>query len=104
MLGEAGIPKYACSHRYMAPELLKNELSSCLDKADMFALGATLYELATGTELPKNGERYQQLRSGQLGLITHVNTKIVGMIKVGGGPGRAGGHAVGDLGIWGFGV
>ena len=31
--------------RYLAPELLKNPLLHTLDKADMFALGATIYEV-----------------------------------------------------------
>ena len=32
----------------------------------MFALGITLYELATATILPENGEAYQDLRNGRL--------------------------------------
>lgn len=40
---------------YLAPELLSGRSESGLDKADMFALGATLYELATGAPLPTGG-------------------------------------------------
>lgn len=36
------------SRRYLAPELLNGKYTEVgLDKADLFALGATLYELAT---------------------------------------------------------
>ncbi len=38
--------------RYLAPELLQGKSEAGLDRADMFALGATLYELATGSMLP----------------------------------------------------
>lgn len=37
--------------RYIPQEVLNDDFSA-LDKADMFMLGATLYELATGTHLP----------------------------------------------------
>ncbi|KAJ9530963.1 hypothetical protein QJQ45_028750 [Haematococcus lacustris] len=41
--------------RYLAPELLAGKDNEAgLDKADMFALGATLYELATGSPLPSD--------------------------------------------------
>jgi serine/threonine protein kinase len=37
--------------RYLAPELLANDWAAP-EKADMFALGASAYELATGQDLP----------------------------------------------------
>ena len=43
---------------YMAPELLRNDLAKCekiTAKADIFSLGATLLELASGMNLPQNG-------------------------------------------------
>jgi serine/threonine protein kinase len=43
------------SARYAAPEVL-NANYERLDRADIFALGATLYELALGSPLPQ-GER-----------------------------------------------
>lgn len=39
------------SVRYLPRELLNDDLSH-LDKADMFALGCTLYELGTNCQLP----------------------------------------------------
>lgn len=37
--------------RYLAPEVLRGERDN-LEKADIFALGASLYELALGKDLP----------------------------------------------------
>jgi serine/threonine protein kinase len=42
----------------MAPELLKNNISlieKVSKKADIFSLGTTLLELASGMNLPQNG-------------------------------------------------
>lgn len=69
--------------RYLAPELLNSRGSDAgLDKADMFALGATLYELATGSPLPTGGERYAAIRHGQLMMMPCVSVKLQGLIKV----------------------
>ena len=38
-------------HRYIPQEVLNDDFRA-LDRADMFMLGASLYELATGTHLP----------------------------------------------------
>ena len=51
--------------RYMAPELLQeyfgtgdfDECKNDLTKADIFSLGATIYEFMIGQVLPKNGEK-----------------------------------------------
>ena len=40
---------HAC--RYIPQEILNDDFSA-LDKANVFMLGASLYELATGTSLP----------------------------------------------------
>ena len=37
-----------------------------LDRADVFSLGATAYELARGAALPSGGEAYQALRRGEM--------------------------------------
>ena len=81
--------------RYLAPELLRGEFApyeatraeeietpgphaTCdgekrspysfvgLDRADVFSLGATAYELASGAPLPASGEAYQALRNGRV--------------------------------------
>ncbi len=51
--------------RYLPLELL-NSVYRWLDKADMFALGATLFELASRNELPSGGQLYQDLRHGKV--------------------------------------
>ena len=45
-----------CGNRYLPPELLKDDLSA-LTKADIFSLGASIYALALGHELPSRGPR-----------------------------------------------
>ena len=80
--------------RYLAPELLRGEFAPYdasradeasgvgageerkharsprsfvgLDRADVFSLGATAYELASGAPLPASGEAYQALRDGRV--------------------------------------
>jgi hypothetical protein len=42
--------------RYVSKEVLREDLRH-LDKADMFALGASLYELASDKRLPKGAPR-----------------------------------------------
>ena len=37
---------------------------SALDRADIFSLGASIYELALGASLPSHGAEYQSLRRG----------------------------------------
>ena len=41
----------ASACRYLSPEVLNSDYSQ-LEKADVFALGATMYQLATGVDLP----------------------------------------------------
>ncbi|KAF8055746.1 WEE1 [Scenedesmus sp. PABB004] len=60
--------------RYLPLELLNNDTKH-LDKADVFALGLTLYELSTGKALPANGRRYQELREGKIPMLpTYSNS------------------------------
>ena len=50
---------------YMAPELLQNKVKGndkISTKADIFSLGASLLELASGMNLPQNGLLWQKLR------------------------------------------
>eukprot|EP00347_Sterkiella_histriomuscorum_P013002 403366388 len=54
---------------YMAPELLKSNIKvtdRITKKADIFSLGASLLELASGMNLPQNGMMWQKLRQGDL--------------------------------------
>lgn len=66
--------------RYLPPELLRGELGQ-LHKADMFALGASLLELATRTELPAGGQQYQDLRTGKLPLLPTFTQRFTAMLK-----------------------
>ena len=46
---------------YMAPELLQNNIpltEKITSKADIFSLGVSILELASGLNLPKNGEMW----------------------------------------------
>jgi hypothetical protein len=54
--------------RYLPLEVMNSDYSR-LDKADMFALGATMFELASRTELPSSGQLYQDLRHGKVGRV-----------------------------------
>ncbi|GAX73479.1 hypothetical protein CEUSTIGMA_g931.t1 [Chlamydomonas eustigma] len=67
--------------RYLAPELLKNLPLPCLDKADMFALGATVYELATANALPAEGERWHAIREGRLMMLPAVSQQLQSLVK-----------------------
>eukprot|EP00955_Chlamydomonas_euryale_P052865 355301-Chlamydomonas_euryale.AAC.1 len=54
-----------------------------LDKVDMFALGATLYELASGIPLPASGERWSALRGGKAAmLLPAVTHQLQSLMKV----------------------
>jgi wee1-like protein kinase len=68
-------------------ELLNNDTKH-LDKADIFALGLTLYELSTGKPLPSNGKRYQDLRESPIMLPT-LTTTLVKLLNVSGLPAQS---------------
>ena len=77
--------------RYLPREVLNGDLS-CLDRADMFSLGATLLELAMRSELPSGGPLYQDLRAGKLPLLPTMTTRFNAMVRCAPG-GRKGGRA-----------
>jgi len=49
--------------RYLPLELLNDDFSA-LDRADVFSLGVSIYELATAVPLPSSGEEYRAIRRG----------------------------------------
>lgn len=70
--------------RYLAPEALKSRdflTSGLADRLDVFALGASVYELLRGTELPKNGQSYHDIRQGKL-FLPSASTRIINLLKV----------------------
>jgi wee1-like protein kinase len=78
--GGAGVAVNEGDSRYLPLEVLNDDHSS-LDKADMFALGATLFELASGAELPEGGKAYQDLRAGRVPLLPAITTPLHAMIR-----------------------
>eukprot|EP00730_Choanoeca_flexa_P006372 TRINITY_DN12142_c0_g2_i4.p1 TRINITY_DN12142_c0_g2~~TRINITY_DN12142_c0_g2_i4.p1 ORF type:complete len:553 (+),score=139.07 TRINITY_DN12142_c0_g2_i4:254-1912(+) len=50
--------------RYMAPELLQEDYTHLM-ASDIFSLGCTMYEAASGIPLAKNGPEWQAMRNGQ---------------------------------------
>jgi serine/threonine protein kinase len=52
--------------RYLAREILTTDGHSDLLKADIFALGCTIYELYLARALPTSGDEWQRIRSGHL--------------------------------------
>lgn len=68
--------------RYLPHEVL-NGFYSRLDKADMFSLGITLYELASGAvgNMPSGGPQYQELRAGNIGLLPAISITLQNLIK-----------------------
>ncbi|TDG45667.1 hypothetical protein AWZ03_007942 [Drosophila navojoa] len=54
--------------RYLSKEILQEDYSN-LFKADIFSLGITLFEVAGGGPLPKNGPEWHKLRNGEVPAI-----------------------------------
>lgn len=69
---------FLCS--YLPLEVMNGDLAQ-LHKADMFALGATMLQLATSTELPSGGHQYQDLRAGKLPLLPTCTQRFANMIR-----------------------
>lgn len=66
--------------RYCPHELLQGN-HHALDKADIFCLGATLYELATASPLPTGGANYQKIRQGKLALLPTYSHNFMRLLK-----------------------
>lgn len=67
--------------KYLAAEVLAGDHRN-LAAADVFSLGITLYELATGAELPAEGELYHKLRSGRALHLPTVSRPLALVIQV----------------------
>ena len=66
--------------RYLPCEILQENFSH-LAKADIFALGLTMYETAGGGPLPKNGEEWHNIREGKLKGLQQYSQDFNDLIK-----------------------
>ncbi|XP_030457912.2 wee1-like protein kinase [Syzygium oleosum] len=67
--------------RYMPHEIL-NENFDHLDKVDIFALGASAFELVTGSTLTKSGPQFLSLREGNLPFLPGHSLHFQNLLKV----------------------
>lgn len=66
--------------RYMSMELLSGDKSD-LRKCDIFSLGATLYEICLGRNLPMNGQEWSDIREGKLSALHNTSDDMVNIIS-----------------------
>ncbi|GFQ84435.1 wee1-like protein kinase [Trichonephila clavata] len=66
--------------RYMPGELLQDDYKH-LPKADIFALGLTIYEVCGGGPLPKNGNDWQSIREGHLPYLSYYSKELNELLK-----------------------
>lgn len=66
--------------KYLSRELLQGDCSN-LAASDIFSLGASLYELATGRELPVTGQPFQDLRDGNLETLPDYSEDLQSLIR-----------------------
>jgi wee1-like protein kinase len=66
--------------RYVPVEVL-NGFHGALDRADVFALGATAYELARGEPLPADGDAYAALRNNDIPEVASLPQPLMQLLR-----------------------
>ena len=66
--------------RYVSAEVL-NGWHGALDRADVFALGATAYELARGEPLPSEGDAYTALRNNDIPEVPALSAALMQLLR-----------------------
>lgn len=67
--------------RYLPTEILHEDFTH-LTKADIFALGLTMYEAGGGGPLPKNGPEWHDIRNGNLQELPQYSRDFNELLKV----------------------
>lgn len=71
--------------RYLCKEVLREDYSD-LTKADVFALGLTIFEACGGGPLPKNGPNWHSIRDGKIRKLSryseYLNELITAMTSL----------------------
>uniref|UniRef100_T1JB71 Wee1-like protein kinase n=2 Tax=Strigamia maritima TaxID=126957 RepID=T1JB71_STRMM len=66
--------------RYLPCEILQDNHAH-LPKADVFALGLTIYEAGGGGPLPKNGDEWHDIRNGRLPVLERYSADLNALLK-----------------------